>query len=544
MDIPDSVIPFDIGVGKGEISFSDFNIESFTFFQDDEMIVDFIVPDSIELELFDAGLVMSVDYALKLTTFPYSSMAGSAVITLEGFDISAAIEAVVTSDTTDQSCGLDACGYLVDLAFTYLKVNIDKFHISYVGDVNPILELLTDILEDAMIPMFTEFLSSYAADLINGFLRPVNGDTYTYDPYPTFLELAIGGPISFSDLYGDMPFFFAHTMNDENDNPLTYIDPILLEYDPFWFPSFPDIYAGTDMAVFVSPGFVHAALYQQFTSNRATWEELNQFTATRTRIGCITEKDGCGTSGEYEADSALSFMFETDTYADLGIDELLACPGCNLEVSWGLSSPDLDPVIPEFMSIALDGFYLDYNDVYVTVRGVIPDSYSDKNDQYSQQQYSSRADTDPIAFEVSFIVSMTFKAILLSDHAYINTIQNFYSLNSISPVSSSLSVLPSDDITDDQITQWSALLKIITSIYLGDAFSNIFEHQFGYTVNIPIGFMFSCTWKEEEAYYNPDENWMAMSFQFDMCGCDCSQFKYQSRDPTTGMVYCVEDIVV
>ncbi|GKT36009.1 hypothetical protein ADUPG1_009052 [Aduncisulcus paluster] len=87
IQIPDIMVPFNIGISKGQIDFKNFDIESFSFFDDDETIISLSGADnSIIMDFYDAGVVISVDYAFKLTTYPYTSSKGSAKISIEGLD--------------------------------------------------------------------------------------------------------------------------------------------------------------------------------------------------------------------------------------------------------------------------------------------------------------------------------------------------------------------------------------------------------------------------------------------------------------------------
>ncbi|GKT27274.1 hypothetical protein ADUPG1_013730 [Aduncisulcus paluster] len=533
LQIPDQSIPFTMGITKGVIDFKNFNVESFTFFEDDETLIAISGADnSLLLDLYDAGVIISVDYKFKLTTFPYTETSGSAVISVEGLDFQVSLTVEVVPDDTDQSCfdndslpsieeilamnqdDDEYCGYNVSITLKTFVVNIEYFDIQYIGDVNPMIEALTTILSDTLVVIFDEVISTYAVDLINASLvHSASPSEYLYNNSETYFELAGSPTIKFTDTYAVVPFASAHTqrVNGTYDNPNKYLAPFMLEDDPMIYPTFPDVIAGNDINLFVGAGIIDNAFYQQLVNNRSHWESMNVFTGTKTKTACASERNGCGASGEYERISSSSVIFESSSYAVFNIPELNSCDGCDLEVDWLLADPNVDPVVPYIESFEVDGFVLVYEDLNVNIRGV--DSDGNK------------------FFEIPFITTLEFKGIIISDHVFVNIMQGFQSVREISY---------SGTGDPSMLDAWTHILAITSSGYLQPFISNYFEQRFAWFVNLPVGNFFSCSFKNEELYYSPEGKYLTLTMDIDMCNCDRSCWKDGSCRNDARELTCIQ----
>ncbi|GKT16681.1 hypothetical protein ADUPG1_010967 [Aduncisulcus paluster] len=515
-EIPDQIIDFSMAFGKGSIALQNFTVQSFTFFEDDEMVIDFIEPDSFLIGLYDAGMILALDYEFKLETFPYTQLSGSAKITIQGFNLQAGASISTSPDTSDQSCGEPSCGFLTVFSINSVNINLTTFIISYIGDVNPMLELLTTILDDALIPLFTSIFDEYATVLLNQMIKPGGASHFYYDPEGTFLFMATAGSISFSDDYGTFPFFDAHSDRVDQDEQYwqQFLDPAIIEYDPFLYPDFPSIIAGTDANIFFAPAFIQNALYQQFVNERSYWEAANLFLGTKDKLACASIRTGCGDDGEYEGESSMSFLFMADSYIGMEIPELIACPGCSLEVYWRFGDPSLDPVKPIIEAVNPDSLVFLYEDLYVTVSG-------------------KDGDVGSVDFSVDFIITMRMHGLMKSDHAYFNIIQGFDEISKISFVDSSR--------TDKSyLPAWSAIIGVASTSYLQQVFSNFFDQRFAFSLNLPFGNTLGCTLKGEEAFYS-SSGFVTVSCFFDECACDVHDFRDASRGDD-GMVWCNQTV--
>ncbi|GKT36145.1 hypothetical protein ADUPG1_009165 [Aduncisulcus paluster] len=583
LQIDDISVDFDAGIGKGEITFENIAVDSFTFWPTEDIVLSFI-PSSHSLfaTMGGAGLVMSLDYSLKLLTFPYSSASGSAMITVQ--DLSATGTAVweTKPDTSDHRCGDDdGCGYVYWLTLNGLKFSIGEFSIDFLGYVDPIIATLTNFLTTTLTPIITELLSNTFQEAVDEALdSPMSGIGYNFPTHNhTYFYSSAAGDVTISDDFMVLTNFSTHTQklsnkHDVPEYPKYFLNPLTLEDDPFYYPTMPDILAGNDVSVFLTPAVLTNDLYQQFVIDRLWWSKRNEFFASKYKTVCVGERLGCGQRKQYERIDPTSVIFEADTYTSLGIPELLDCAGCDLEVDWAFFDLDLPPVVPVITSIAADGFSIEYDSVVINLRGL-------------------NSDDGTLVFAKSFIATMNFKGILISDHVYLNLVQAFSSLDNFAyfdnPNNPTTTTNNDDDLSkysvlisitsafyldalfknyfydnfacldnfayfdnpnnpttttnnDDDLSKYSVLISITSAFYLDALFKNYFYDNFAWFLSIPLGYDISCLLKDEEMYYSASDAWISVSTNISQCCCNLGHWKDDSDRQDDGTFICTIDL--
>ncbi|GKT32722.1 hypothetical protein ADUPG1_006804 [Aduncisulcus paluster] len=525
LEIPPITLDFSLGIGKGKITLDNFDIESFTFFDDDETVISFINNKGVSAILQGAGFVVSADYEIKLTTYPYTDYSGGVRITLQGISADGALSMDVKTDTSDLSCcptdltdpdGDDtcqSCGYIDYPQLDSLKLEMPYFEIEFLGDVNPILEAMVNFLSSTLIPWFVEYFSQISVYYINKDLENGTGSAHFHFTNSDMYFVEDGCPgIIISDNYISMPYYvgFSKLVDNSYKDPNTHLDPFMAEGDLSWYPTFPEVLTNTDFTCFLAPILLHSSWYLQLVENRSHWYKNGSFTGTKNKLECVSGRDGCTSSTMGLSD--LSSIFESSTYASLGLTEISDCDGCDLEIDWGFADPDLDPVFPEAPTVNVDGLTMIYPDLIVRVRGVDPDSGDN-------------------IFTKEFVTTLEFKGLYISDHVYINFIQGFEAVTSIA-YNSSISD------SDSDLDSWGEIIALTTAVYLQPFFSNYFSFNWAWYHIVPLQYMTSCLMKEEEFYYSED-GWIALSANVDTCLCNRYYWIDDSARGDNGMFTCI-----
>ncbi|GKT31550.1 hypothetical protein ADUPG1_005960 [Aduncisulcus paluster] len=526
--IPDTSFDFTVGIVKGDLSLKNFDIESFTFFDDSETVISLLKSQSVDVTMKDAGFVISADYEIKLLTYPYSDCGGIR-ISLEGVSTFTTLSLFAKPDSSDLSCCVESseddddtcqsCGYIDFPQLDSLKLEIPYFDIEFIGDVNPIIEGLTDFLGSTLIPWFVSFFSQLAVDNINEELLGHDKSPHMrYSGSQIYYQQAGAPNIVISDEYVVLPYYCGYTIVVDNQyiDPNTNLDPFMAEADPSWYATFPEVLANTDFTFFFSPILIHSSWYTQLVTLRSHWYSNGSFTGTKNKLECVSARSGCTSSTMGPSD--LSPLFESSTYASLGLTEISECDGCDLEIDWGFADPDLDPVFPEAPTVNVDGLTMIYPDLIVRVRGVDPDSGDN-------------------IFTKEFVTTLEFKGLYISDHAFINLIQGFQGVTSIAYNSDSSNEYSTYSNSSD-LDSWSEIISITSSVYLQPFFSNYFAFNWAWYHNLPVEYMNGCLLKEEETFYSED-GWIAISANIDSCLCNHDSWRDDSARGDDGMCYCI-----
>ncbi|GKT32392.1 hypothetical protein ADUPG1_006562 [Aduncisulcus paluster] len=631
LQIPDFSTNVDFGVGKASISLTDFTVESFAFFPDEDVLVSNLPPNQINMNASGANIVASVDYNIKLLTYPYSSLVGAARLTVgelgafasasigispdysdvscdvlvsnlppnqinmnaSGANIVASVDyniklltypysslvgaarltvgelgafasasIGISPDYSDVSCGKEACGYLPDINIDTLKLELDDIHIDFIGDVNPILEMIKDVLQSSLIPFLSSTLSNAIAEYISSQgIHDVLGlnSSYHFDTYNVFnlgfAQAAYVGPSYFT-----LPTFavgcFGKTANDkirEDSVDPTYNPPSSLPYDMF----------SSELSFTISDSSVHSIFYNSLHNSNASWSDLK---GTFTNVACISTRDGCfdsdgnysgGYSSQYlirnnlgididNPPSDLSPIFTSHFWMTIIPDLYSLCSNCYIDIGFTFQTIDGVPVVPD-ISTRLDGMDLAYDDMEIVL---------------SLYQVDSG---DSVA-SVGLTIDLATLGIMWSDHAYINFLQTVESVTA-KKISSCIEpnqqqLVDSDTNTDNfntdsvlvrdpevlcagvTLTEWEMLAYTLSVAFLDEMFTTTFMQQergFNYLTRMPLGFYFVCTFADESIYYMPDDGCTVVSVNFSECACDVKAFDDKSRNED-GTVYCLQDM--
>ncbi|GKT37263.1 hypothetical protein ADUPG1_010084 [Aduncisulcus paluster] len=526
IDIPDVSFDISLGIAEGSFELNDIDIESFTFFDDNQTYISFLAGKDVSVTLDGGGFVISADYCIKLLTYPYSQYSGGITLTLEDVSVFATFSVDIKADSTDQSCGDNSCGYDDIPQLDTLKLSIGFFQIVFVGDVNPLIQSLTYVLESTLVPWFTSLLSQQFTIAVNEQLDHSGGAShYTHWPDITYFVMSGSPGFVISDSYITAPYYSGYSIrvDDSFDDSNLNLDPLMANYDPGWYPTFPEVLTNTDFTYFLSPILIHSAWFTQAVTNRSYWNSSGGFTGTKYKLSCVEGRYGC--TADTEGLSSLSPFFEADTYESMQIPELLLCDGCDIEVDWLFVDPDYDPVLPDLPTIFCDGFSMTYTDLFIRIRGV------DSNG------------TD--VFSKEFLTTVTFKGLVISDHAFLNIVQGFEGFDSIvysSKQKSSINSIFSTSSpysSDNDLSKWEVILNIASTLYLAPFLSNYFNGGWSWFTSIAVGYMNMCLTKEEEVYYSVQDGYIAVSSNVAECECNRSMWEDDTARYDNGMLFCV-----
>ncbi|GKT33078.1 hypothetical protein ADUPG1_007093, partial [Aduncisulcus paluster] len=147
-DFPDFTTTLDFGIGKASVSLLNFCINSYNFFPEENIILATYPNEQLlSLQASNAGVKASVDYDVKLLTYPYSHMDGSASLSIGNFGVIGAASAEALPDWDDQTCGNVACGLVPGINLEQFDIKMDDVVIEFIGDSDVILETIANLLD-------------------------------------------------------------------------------------------------------------------------------------------------------------------------------------------------------------------------------------------------------------------------------------------------------------------------------------------------------------------------------------------------------------
>ncbi|GKT26707.1 hypothetical protein ADUPG1_013450 [Aduncisulcus paluster] len=549
--IPDFEEQFTFGLGKADVKFENFSINSYNFFPDEYVVIDSLPSvNGIFVEASHAAASVSLDYSIRLLTYPYSSLVGSASLSVGNMALEGSAVAGITPDTKDTTCcdqsyvndddsECVSCGYIPTMTINDLKIDISDIIITYIGDVDPILEMITDLIETALGP----FLSTSLSKALMIFINHEDPSSYfgllTPKPIRTSNKFYLG--YAQNMIVGANYFVIqTYSVNVNGGNNLTREQHLWPDYDP---PSLPYDMFSAEMSYTISLDSIESLFYNTLVYLNDDW---NKSRATFDTIACVITRDGCytkdggpgGHSSSYviqhnlgrsmdDPPSPLSPFFTTPYYEHSIPDLYSLCSNCYIDIMYTYNTIDNVPTVPT-ISMRLDGFDLVYSDMHIVIDIV-------------------DADTGDITTSLELSVDIATQGIVWSDHAYINFLQSVGSVSNgrleicSAPSSPSSTSSSSSSCADIELSEWMSLVSIISNLYLDASFGQTFRQQyygFNYQTRLPLAYFHTCVSDDEETWYNPDDSYVVVSFNLVACACNEFLFDDQSRDDN-GEVYCI-----
>ncbi|GKT17617.1 hypothetical protein ADUPG1_011143 [Aduncisulcus paluster] len=547
--IPDFSTTLDFGVGKASISLNNFDITSYSFFPSDEVSFNTIPSENlIFLQCTNAGAVATVDYDVKLLTYPYSRLSGSAQMSIGDFGLITSLEITKVPDYDDTTCHPDAeaCGYLPEVLLPDFKLVLQDVVLTFIGDTDPILEMISDLIDSAFIPFLTNIISASIVEYwkenpMSAYFGLYSGYYLTNDSEELFLP-GYAQAMIIGDGYMVFPMYSMCISGDtslEQDNSVFsgYNPPADLPYAAF----------DTELQFTVALDNVRQVFYNTI-NNANKW--FNGWQATFDTIACVPTRNGCQTSSRWTGGdtsayviqnnlgrdidnppSSLSPLFTSRYWEEILPDLYALCPNCYIDINTTFQTPDGVPAVPS-ISMRLDGLDLVYSDYLIKLNMVHVD------------------DGSSVA-SVDFSFDLSTDCIVWSDHAYFNFLQNVATIDGLTIESCSNSTeADSDHYYSDSdtcgidISSWNTLVNVLLKVFLDNFFQVTFKQDkrcFQYVNRIPIGWWYVSTIKNEEVYYMPDNDCFILTAEFDECDCEPKCFDDKSRRDD-GTTYCISQL--
>ncbi|GKT35849.1 hypothetical protein ADUPG1_008921 [Aduncisulcus paluster] len=565
-DIPDFSTTVDFGVGKASVSLLNFQVVSYNFFPGDKVIVSTIPSENaVFVEMSGAGVALSLDYDVKLLTYPYTDMNGSASLSIGDAGIITTISVTSELDSSDLSCnnGFQGCGYLPLITTPELEVHMNNIALKFIGDASPVLQMIADLVSSAIVP----FLSSAISDEIMKFINNNHMDPDMGLYSPKYLSMDNRSKYYFgyaqSFIFGDsfivLPMIGISTFGNTpgEDDAAVYPD-----FNPSNLP-----YAAFSSSIQFTIAFdaIKAVFYNTIYNSN---EYFSDWKGTFDTIACVSTEDGCVDSDRnWNGDQSSAYviqhnlgrdidqppsnfspLYTTRYWSDLLPDLYSLCSNCYIDFTYTFNTVDYVPTVPD-ISMRVDGLDIVYHDFYIIVDIV-------------------QVDDGSSVASVGISVDIIADAIVWSDHAYINFLQSVMDFENLSIESCAIPTLEYGNTDKECImgsAEWLPFVKLMSTLFLDDMFQNTFKQSWrgwSWFNRMPLAYWYVCTTKEEEVYYAPkgsslhrslfgseyDEDvinthdeYIIVSAEFDEYICCGWDFDGSSRNPD-GTCYCVSQV--
>ncbi|GKT29904.1 hypothetical protein ADUPG1_014868 [Aduncisulcus paluster] len=490
LDIPNYSTTFDFGIGKASVALNTFVLTSYSFFPQDQILMS--TEPSINglfTSLTGAAMDLTVAYEIKLLTYPYSELSGSAEVSIQGLGAILTVTFEEAPDTSDLTCnnGKDACGYDISFSLEQFTLALDQLNLYFLGASSPILEAVADILDSSLIPFFVSELSRLVEQKIVNDASKVFSNFGLNDPYGFYEHiywyLGIAHGLVMADNCIVIPAFSICAVGSSDAERETTVDP---SYDPT--PSLPYNSFDSQFELTISLSSIATVFYNTihnandiFSGWKATFDTV---ACVSTRYGCYDSKKEQWTGGLSSQDvvrnnmgrninappSSLSPLFTTEYWQTSFPDLSSICSSCYIDVSYTFNTIDNEPTVP-VLTMDIDGLTAEYLGFVLVVDFV---------DVISGD----------LILSSTFSADITTKSIAWSDHAYVNFLQSVSSVGNIviESCSSESSVVDFDgnmrnndtsknrilnngnSVVIDQcgmgLDDWNSFLHIISTVFL------------------------------------------------------------------------------